>query len=52
MAWTKNRWHNKMTHWISQHFPLNALLGIYYLLLVFWLGFALYRMQLLGFYLG
>jgi hypothetical protein len=49
---TKGKWHNKLTHWISEHFPLNWLFGIYYLIIILWLGFALYRMELLGFYLG
>tara|TARA_Y100000310_G_scaffold326771_1_gene392124 strand:- start:2219 stop:2443 length:225 start_codon:yes stop_codon:yes gene_type:complete len=52
LAWTKDKWHNKLTHWASQHFPLNKLMAAYYLSIILWLGFALYRMQLLGFYLG
>ncbi len=49
LAWTS--FHKQQTHWASAHFPLNKLLGFLYLFLIIWLGFALYRMQLLGFYI-
>jgi len=49
LSWLKGK--KKATHWVSEHLPLNKFMGIVYLLLVLWLGFALYRMKLLGFYL-
>ncbi len=49
MVWTKDKWHNKFTHWVSEHFPLDKFFGIYYLFLIIWLGFALYRMQIILF---
>ena len=52
MCWSKGKWHKKLTHWLSGYFPLNKYFGVFYLILVLWLGYALYRMTLLGFYLG
>jgi len=52
MAWTQGKKHNKLTHWISEYFPLNRFMGFYYCILVIWLGYTLYRMKLLGFYFG
>ena len=49
LCWNKNKWHNKLTHWISEHFPLNKFMGLWYLLLVLWLGFALLRMEIILF---
>ncbi|MBS3123814.1 hypothetical protein J4437_04235 [Candidatus Woesearchaeota archaeon] len=37
------------SHWLSVHWPLNRFFGLFYFILVLWLGYALYRMQLLGF---
>lgn len=51
LAWWKRKGRKERTHWISSYFPINKFLGLGYLLLTAWLGFALYRMQLLGFYL-
>ena len=51
-VWSKGKWHDKTEHWMSSWFPLNKFFGLWYLILIFWLGFALYRMKLLGFYLG
>jgi len=39
----------KGAHWISDHWPLNQFLGLVYLILVLWLGFALYRMSIILF---
>lgn len=50
MAWTKGKWHRSENHWLSHQFPLNRFFGLAYLLLLLWVGFTLYRMQLLGFY--
>ena len=52
LTWTKKRWHNQFTHWVSEHFPLHKFFGFWYLFLILWLGHTLYRMQLLGFYFG
>jgi len=51
MAWTYKK-HKKQYHWISKWFPLNRFMGFYYLVLVLWTGFTLYRMKILGFYFG
>ncbi len=48
-AWTQGKKHNKVTHWVSDYFVLNKFLGCVYLVLVLWLGFALWRMQILLF---
>ncbi len=47
MSWGENRWHKYHGHWLSDHFPLNRFFGFFYLFLIIWTGFALYRMQLL-----
>jgi hypothetical protein len=47
MCWVKKKW---KTHWLSEWFPLNKFFGIFYLFLILWTGFTLYRMKLLGFY--
>ncbi len=49
MIWTKEKWHDRLTHWTSKYFPLNGFFGAYYLVIILWLGFALYRLNLLGF---
>ena len=49
LCWTKDKWHNKLTHWISEHFPLNKFMGLWYLIIVLWLGFALLRMEIILF---
>ena len=49
LCWTKGKWHNKLTHWISQHFPLNKFMGLWYLILVLWLGYTLLRMEIILF---
>jgi len=48
-SWTYGKKHTRTTHWVSEHFPLSKFMGLMYLFLVVWTGFALYRMQLLGF---
>ena len=46
LSWMKGtKIHNQVNHWISDYFPLNRFFGLFYLLMVIWLGFALYRMQ-------
>lgn len=52
MAWTKKKWHFRDHHWLSNFFPLHRFWGLFYFILVIWLGYTLYRMELLGFYLG
>ncbi|HIG93830.1 MAG TPA: hypothetical protein VJI32_04360 [Candidatus Nanoarchaeia archaeon] len=43
-------WRKGETHWISDYFPLSRVFGFLYALLTLWLGFALYRMQLIVFW--
>ncbi len=50
MAIGKGKWHQKETHWLSDYFPLNPFFGLFYLILVLWTGFALFRMQLIVFW--
>ena len=50
MTWSKPYVHRWETHWLSPWFPLNSFFALFYTVLVLWTGFALYRMQLLGFY--
>jgi hypothetical protein len=52
LSFSQGKLHDKVGHWASNWFPLNKFFSIFYLFLVLWLGFALYRMKLLGFYLG
>ena len=49
LAWAKGRWHEKATHWISDYFPINKFIGLWYLIMVLWVGFALLRMQIILF---
>ena len=44
-AWTRSQ----KKHWLSSSIPFHPILGAGYLCLILWLGFALQRMQLLGF---
>lgn len=44
MILTKDKWHNRLTHWIASWFPLNWAVGILYLGLVLWVGSALFRL--------
>lgn len=46
-AWTG--WRNRTTHWISQYFPINKWVGIWYLIMVLWLGYSLLRMDIILF---
>ncbi len=39
--------HHQSTHWLSEHFPLNYFFALFYGILTAWLGFTLYRMQLI-----
>ncbi|MFH0701126.1 MAG: hypothetical protein V2A62_01680 [Candidatus Woesearchaeota archaeon] len=47
MSWSQGKWHQKQTHWFTDYFPYQRGWGIIYLFLVLWIGFLLYRMQLL-----
>jgi len=49
LCWTKGKWHDKMTHWISAYFPFNKFVGLLYLIMTIWVGFALYRLQIILF---
>ena len=37
----------KKTHWLSKIFPVNKWFGTWYVILVLWVGFALYRLDIL-----
>ena len=50
LAWSKGRLHTQTTHWLSPYFPLEKSVSIIYLVLVLWVGFALYRLQLIIFW--
>jgi hypothetical protein len=49
MSWSTGKFHDKVSHWLSDWFPLNRFFGLFYFILILWVGFALYRMTLLGF---
>ena len=49
LAWTHGKWHKKMTHWVSKYFPIDKGVGLLYIILVLWVGFALLRMQIILF---
>ncbi|MBU1111641.1 MAG: hypothetical protein KJ896_02585 [Nanoarchaeota archaeon] len=46
LSWTSGKLHKKASHWLSGYFPLNKFFSVFYLFLVLWTGFALYRMQI------
>ena len=52
MIYNYRAWKNKDQgyHWISQWLPLNRFTGFVYLSLILWVGFTLYRMQLIIFW--
>ncbi|MEK6901815.1 MAG: hypothetical protein AABX37_05705 [Nanoarchaeota archaeon] len=39
----------RQTHWISPHLPLNRFFGVIYGILMLWMGFALWRLQIITF---
>ena len=49
LAWLPKK-KKQRTHWLSDYFPINRFLGVFYFFFILWTGFLLYRMQLLGFY--
>ena len=49
-AFAPSAWHQQTSHWISAYIPVNKVIAGGYLLLVLWLGFTLYRMQLIIFW--
>jgi len=49
MSWTMGRWHQQKTHWISGYFSLDRFFGVVYLFLILWIGFALFRMDIILF---
>lgn len=48
LSWTQTK-HRFKTHWLSEHFPLNKLFGLVYLLLILWVGLALLRLEIILF---
>jgi hypothetical protein len=49
LCWTQGKWHDKATHWVSKYFPMKKVVGVWYLIMVLWLGSALLRMDILLF---
>jgi hypothetical protein len=41
---------NKKEHWLSSYFKVNRFFSLFYLFIIGWLGFALYRMQIITFW--
>lgn len=50
MSFTQGRRHTWEHHWLSGYFPLNRFFSFFYLFLVLWTGFTLYRMGLIVFW--
>lgn len=48
LSWKKTK--DTASHWISGYLPLNPFLGAVYLILVLWLGFTLWRLQIITFH--
>ncbi len=46
LSWSQGKWHKKVDHWLTNYFPLNKGVGLFYLFFVAWTGFLLYRMQI------
>ena len=49
IAWTGLWRKEKMVHWISDYFPINKFVGIWYFIMVLWIGFALLRLDVILF---
>ena len=49
MVWTRGKWHEQKTHWVSNYFLLDRFFGFVYFVLVLWVGFALLRMDIILF---
>jgi hypothetical protein len=49
LVYSKGKWHKKTAHWVSPWFPFNKFVGLLYLVLVLWVGFALLRLQIILF---
>ncbi|NQV91231.1 hypothetical protein HQ489_02045 [Candidatus Woesearchaeota archaeon] len=47
VAWFDGTWYKKKFSFFARYFPVAKGLGLYYLLIVLWLGFALWRMNVL-----
>ena len=47
IAWFDGKWYTKKFPGMSKLFPVTKAFAIYYLVLVLWIGFALYRMRVL-----
>lgn len=50
MTWLAKYYPKFDGHWISEWIPLNRFMALWYFLLTAWIGFLLFRMQLLGMY--
>jgi hypothetical protein len=49
IAWFYAGWYKKNTKWWAKHFPATKGWCAYYLVLVLWVGYLLYRNGSLGF---
>ena len=49
MAWFFSKWYKKKSKGVLKHFPATKGWCAWYLILVLWIGYALYRLNLLGF---
>ena len=47
VAWFKQKWYKKVYKRTSKYFPLTKAWAISYLLLVLWVGYALYRLGII-----
>ncbi|MBT4539393.1 hypothetical protein HOC32_03860 [Candidatus Woesearchaeota archaeon] len=47
LAWLDGKWYKKNFRLFSRQFPLTKGFGIYYFVLVLWIGLALWRLNVL-----
>ncbi|MBT3835807.1 hypothetical protein HOD05_02890 [Candidatus Woesearchaeota archaeon] len=49
MCWFGGKWYNKKFSVLARYFPAKKGFGAYYLILILWLGYSLWRMNVLPF---
>jgi len=47
LAWCCGKWYKKNYKWASKRFPLTKGWAVWYLILVLWIGYALFRLGVL-----
>ncbi len=47
IAWFDGKWYTKRFPGVSKLFPITKAFAVFYLVLVLWIGFALFRMQII-----